>query len=59
MKNYNRRLTKAWGRYLKGEIGPWDFQAVVESCGYWGWSGQSDGTVIIHCTEKIACTITP
>jgi hypothetical protein len=45
----DERLQKAWRQYVQGEIGPWDFQAVVEHCGFRGWTGQADGTVIIHC----------
>lgn len=46
------RLRKAWQQYQSGAIGPWDFQKVVEDCGFWGWTAQGDGTVIIHCTRR-------
>lgn len=48
----DEQLQAAWQQYLNGEIGPWDFQALVEQAGFGGWTGNSDGTVTIH--QKVA-----
>jgi len=42
-------IESAWYAYLDGILSPWDLQEVVESYGFVGWTGEEDGTVIIHC----------
>lgn len=41
-------LESAWKAYLNGDIGPWEFQEVVEELGFVGWTGTEDGKVIVH-----------
>lgn len=49
----DQRLHEGWQDYLSGIIGAPDFQQLVERCGFVGWSGQSDGTVIIHTRHGV------
>jgi hypothetical protein len=44
----DRRIENGWKAYTNGLIGPWEFQEVVEQCGFKGWTGQPDGNVLIH-----------
>ncbi len=41
-------IDSAWQAYLNGDLDPWDFQEVVEYYGFAGWTGTSDGKVIVH-----------
>ena len=41
-------IERAFKAYKEGKIGPWDLQAVIEKCGYFGWTGTPDGKLIVH-----------
>lgn len=51
-KKINATISKQFKRYLDGEIGPWDLQAVIEHYGFAGWTGTPDGKLIVHVALK-------
>lgn len=48
-------ITNAHKAYMEGKIGPWELQEVIEKCGFKGWTGTSDGKLIVHGMEG-ACS---
>jgi len=41
-------IESAFQAYKIGLLDPWDLQEVVESFGFKGWTGTSDGKLIVH-----------